>query len=215
MVTFVVPGAPFFHIAQELLAFEDFTRAMEEHLPLIAENEKNIIYAEFDETDDQKTRDGMEAWAAEFFDETLFRMYRSQILVTLWAIYESGIDQIGKHVREKGGHELKARDLHRKDTFTKYKLYFQNVLGIPLVITPQAEEYLTLLLKVRNAIVHGNGRRDGTSADWNVFKSWEAKGLSTELDRLSFSYTFVAEMVEVVSRSLRDLIERAQRAVKG
>jgi hypothetical protein len=114
----------FFDIEQELFAIEDFRVAMERQLPIVAKNETDRYYEEAAQHDEEAVRHGMEQWAHMFSEETLPRLFRSQILVTLWAVYEAAIDEIGEHLRRRGGHSLKP------DNFRGGKLDRLNSLAI-------------------------------------------------------------------------------------
>ena len=70
-----------------------------------------------------------------------------------------------------------------------------------------------MLLTLRNAIAHGNGRKDAVNENyWKKIQIWEneGKGISSVGGYLSFSSSFVKDTLELVSNSLGDLIGRAR-----
>ena len=70
-----------------------------------------------------------------------------------------------------------------------------------------------MLLTLRNAIAHGNGRKGAVNENhWKKIQIWEneGKGISSVGGYLSFSSSFVKDTLELVSNSLGDLIGRAR-----
>ena len=68
-----------------------------------------------------------------------------------------------------------------------------------------------MLLTLRNALAHGNGRKDAImESTWRNIESWNEAGINTEYEFLTFTADFVERMVHVVSDSLTELIERAK-----
>ena len=68
-----------------------------------------------------------------------------------------------------------------------------------------------MLLTLRNAIAHGNGRKDAiTESTWRNIESWNEAGIGTDYGFLTFTADCVERMVQVVSDSLKELIERAK-----
>lgn len=74
-------------------------------------------------------------------------------------------------------------------------------------------EYLDILLLVRNAVAHSNGRIEVIKPRaLQKIRSWEKthKGLSTDSQYLTFTAAFVEEMTKAVTASLEDLIKRVK-----
>ena len=94
------------------------------------------------------------------------------------------------------------------------KKYFDNVLNFILFNDEKTEENLEMLLILRNAIAHGNGRKDAVNEhSWRKIQVWEkqGKGITSSSDRLEFSSLFVNETLAIVRDSLRDLLQRVRK----
>lgn len=208
-----IPGIDFrfFEIAQELGSLKDYFRTTEQQLPVLAEHAQEQLFEELG-ADEDSYRD-VSWFAHRFAEDVLPRFFRSPILVALWAIYESGTNEIADYLQKQGGHALGLRDIKGKSEFDRINKYFQRVLGLTLITDTSAREHIELLLLLRNAIAHGNGREGPVKpVYWNKIKSWERRveGLSTDYGYVTFSGAFVAEMLTIVGNSLDDLIERAK-----
>ena len=87
------------------------------------------------------------------------RILRGPFLVTLFAVYETAVTEIGKLIQEKKGVQISLDDL-RGDLLSRAKKYYGNVLQFELSKGNQHWERLTLLSDLRNAIAHTNGLLD-------------------------------------------------------
>ena len=207
-----IPGIDFrfFAIAQELGSLKDYFRTTEQQLPLLAENAQEQLFQEL--APDEDSHSDISRFAHRFAEDVLPRFFRSPILVALWAIYESGTNEIACYLQQQGGQRLGLRDIKGNSEFDRIDKYFERVLGLPLITDTPAREHIELLLLLRNAIAHGNGREGAVNQNsWNKIKSWERRisGLSTDYGYVMFSEAFVGELLTIVGNSLCDLIERA------
>ena len=104
-------------------------------------------------------------------------MFRSTVLVILWAIFESAARQVAEALRVKRGLALKVKDIHGKDELDRLNKYFKNVLQFSLVTGDEELNRLDALRILRNAISHSNSRvdedfQDKKKEDWTKIKRW-------------------------------------------
>lgn len=200
----------FFEIGHELGSLQDYFRTTERQLPLLAEHAQEQLFEEL--ADEYNSRE-VSSFAHRFAEDVLPRCFRSPILVSLWAIYESGTTDIANYLRERGNHALKLQDISGRNELDRKRKYFEHILKFQLISDGRAQEYIEMLLVLRNSIAHGNGREEFVKENnWNKIKSWErrVKGISTDYGYLTFSEAFVGEMLNIVGNSLGDLIERVK-----
>jgi len=206
----------FVEIESELYAVEEHRRALEAQLPAIVESEGSRIREELQHEygpDEGELRYQEEAWVDEFLDRELPRLMRYPILVSLWAVYESATLNIAKELQKKRGQSLGLNDI-RGGVLEKTKKYFDHVLTFPLTSDNNELKWVHMLAVIRNAIAHGNGRREAVKPDtWRSIESWNQSGIDTDLQYLAFSREFIARMVEVITKSLSSLIERTKNEI--
>jgi hypothetical protein len=200
----------FFEIGHELGSLQDYFRTTERQLPLLAEHAEEQL---FEELTDEDTFGAVRSFAHRFAEDVLPRFFRSPILVALWAIYESGTTDIAEYLRQRGNHALKLQDISGRNELDRKRKYFEHILKFQLITDERAQEYIEMLLLLRNSIAHGNGHKDFVKENnWNKINSWERhiKGVSTEYGYLTFSESFIGEMLNIVGDSLNDLIQRVK-----
>jgi len=206
----------FAEIESELYAVEQHRLALEAQLPALLESERSRLREELRQQygpDEGELRYQEEAWVDEFIDYELPRLIRYPILVSLWAVYESATFNIAKELQKKRGQSLGLNDI-RGGVLDKAKKYFEHVLTFPLTSDQNELKWVHMLAVIRNAIAHGNGRREAVKPDtWRSIESWNQSGIDTDLQYLAFSGEFIARMVEVVTKSLSRLIERAKNEI--
>lgn len=205
----------FTEIESELYAVEQHRRALEDQLPAILDSQRLRIRDELKleyGPEEGELRYQEETWVDVFIDYELPRLIRYPILVSLWAVYESAVFRIAKELQKSRGHAIGLNDL-RGGVLERAKKYFEYVLTFPLTATDAELKWVGMLSLIRNAIAHGNGRRDAVRADiWKSIESWNQRGIETDLEYLALSAEFVSEMVEVIDKSLSDLIQRTRDA---
>ena len=202
----------FSEIQHELYAIDQHRLAIEAQLPSILETARERLQAEVP-TDDDPDYVQSELRAIEsFIDDDMPRFFRYPTLISLWAIYEAAATDISNEIRKNVGQSLTIEDL-RGDKLEKIKKYFEEVLKFPLVSNGQSLRYLRMLLILRNALAHGNGREDAIKQNtWKRIAKWNEPGIGTEHGFLTFTAVFVEQIVKVVSASLTDLIARVKTA---
>ena len=101
----------FSEIEAELFAISEHRDAIERQLPAIINTElrrKERVAKNYpDEFDFLRVTE-------DFLNEVLPRIYRSSMLVQLWAVFEGAIIEIAKYLREKTGHSLDIDDVWRQ-----------------------------------------------------------------------------------------------------
>jgi hypothetical protein len=198
-------------IQHELFAIEQHRLVSEAELPSILEAARERLRGEVTLDDDPDYVQYELTSIDRFIDEDMPRFFRYPILISLWAIYESAAMDISNEIRKNVNQPLTIQDL-TGDKLEKIKKYFGHVLNFPLVSDEESLRYLRMLLTLRNALAHGNGREDAIKPKgWEIIQKWNEPGIGTEYGFLTFTAEFIQEMVEMVSASLTDLIERVKK----
>ena len=202
----------FSEIQHELYAIEQHRLAIESELPAILETARERLQGEVTTDDDPDYLQYALSSIDSFIDDDMPRFFRYPTLISLWAIYESAATDISNEIRKNVGQSLTIEDL-RGDKLEKIKKYFEEVVKFPLVRDGQSLRYLRMLLILRNALAHGNGREDAIKQNtWKRIEKWNEPGIGTEHGFLTFTADFVEQIVRVVSASLTDLIARVKTA---
>lgn len=147
----------FSEIEAELFVIAENAETLERQLPLIAKSERERLEKKLEGLDPEE-RYGNLQWIDEYVDEVFPRLYRSTILVQLWAVFETAIIEISKYLQDKGGHTLDVDDVRGSSDYERALKYYDKVLRFPLIGVQGAKEQLDILLVARNAIAHRNGR---------------------------------------------------------
>jgi hypothetical protein len=147
----------FSEIQHELYAIEQHRFATEAQLPSILETARERLQGEVSPDDDPSYVQYELSSIDSFIDDDMPRFFRYPTLISLWAVYEAAATDISKEIRKNVGQSLTIEDL-RGDKLEKIKKYFEQVLKFPLVSDAQSVRYLRMLLILRNALAHGNGR---------------------------------------------------------
>jgi len=135
------------------------------------------------------------------------------MLVELWAVFESGIVEIAKYLQKEEGYSIGIEDLRASNDFERAQIYYDRVLRFPLIISDDVKARLNVLLLVRNAVAHSNGRIEVIKKNrLSMIQDWEKKhgGISTDGDYLNLTAAFVETMAQTVKTSLDDLIARVK-----
>jgi len=202
----------FMEIEAELSVIVNHAESIERQLAMVIEDEREKLEGELTRAD-QDEYYGMLHWIDEFADEVLPRLYRSPVLVQLWAVFESAIIEIARYIREQDQHALTVDDLRGTNDFERSQKYYEHVLRFPLIEIEGIKEQLNMLLLVRNGIAHCNGRVEAIKpTKIELIRRWEESdgGISVGIYYLNLSVDFVGEMAQAVKRSLEDLIRRVK-----
>ena len=204
----------FVEIEYELSALQEYIRTLDSQLPILEkrereELEKRIHEQNLDEADASMEYDQHH----DLIKRVVPRFFRGPVLVTLWAIYESGVQEVASHIQNKQSWALASRDIRGDNKLAQFKKYYEYILKFPLITSDPARERIEMLQVLRNALAHGNGRKDAVK-DWEKIEKWSQtnKGIIADHDYLMFTGAFVQETFTIVSDSLRDLIQRTKSA---
>lgn len=203
----------FREIEAELFVVLQHAEAVERQLPQIAESERYRLGQELYSIDDEDEYREMESWIEEFVEEVVPRLYRSPLLVELWAVLESGIIEIANYLQKQQGHSISVQDLRSNNDFERAAKYYDRVLRFPLIKAGDIRERLKMLVLVRNVVAHCNGRIEVINEDrLRKICAWEEKygEISTDRAYLTFTAVFVESMALAVKTLLEDLIKRVR-----
>ncbi len=180
----------------------------------MAAERQRLEATELEGINDEYEHQAVNEWINEFVEETVPRLYRAPLLVELWAVFESGVIEIAKHLQKKQGHSLGLKDLRANNDFERARKYYQHVLHVPLITKDGVKERLDTLVLVRNAVAHCNGRIEVIPEDrLKKIQNWEQQqgDLSTDRRYLSFTGAFIKDMADAVKTALEDFTERVKQ----
>ena len=200
--------AEFFH---ELYALQDYIDSIESQLPDLIIKEKKKAHEKLSKLnyeDDPFEYQAFEREAYELVEDVLPRYFRNPIIVTLWAIFESGIIEIAKEVKDQRNLPISLKDING-DFLERTNKYFNHVIEIPIEIRGKSWQQIRTLYLLRNAIAHCNGRVENIRNDSNRKKieQLESKGISTINGNVMCSPDFINESHKIVLEFLTDLTE--------
>jgi hypothetical protein len=212
----------FLEVSLELSALKDYWTTVELQLPTLAEDAGNRLFHEWLGPNAEEQEVHMASSAVMTFTEyELPRMFRSTVLVILWAIFESASRQVAEALRAKKGLVLKLKDIKGKDDLDSLNKYFAYVLQFPLTNSEEELNRLDALRILRNSIAHWNSRmdeefQDKKKEDWKKIKEWAASGngISVDMGYLDFSKEFIERALATVGESMDNVIGRAVDALK-
>lgn len=197
----------------ELYALEQYMDSVESQLPDILKREEKKTYKTLRQKGydkDEFERHQMYEQIAEF-EEVLPRHFRSSILVTLWSIFESAIYEIAEEVRGRQNQEIRLRDIRGDDFLDCAQKYFNHIIKIPLNTEGTPWQHLKMFYKLRNAIVHANGRLENLRNDKtlkNIKKLVKTDiGIQEINGIIQFSVDLIKETFLIVLHMLQDLTE--------
>jgi hypothetical protein len=200
-------------IEAELYVTLDYLRILDDHLPVVARNERARLENGLEGLEGEEFLTTLR-WIDEWVDDDLPRLYFSPVLVQLWAVFESAITEISKYLKERQGELRSIKDVKRgANDFERTEGYYRDVLGFPLIQIDGAKEQLDMLLLARNAIAHSNGRIEAIKSK-SLERLWEMgqrhAGVRIGSDYISFYIGFVRQMAHTVSTVIEDLIRRVK-----
>lgn len=138
------------------------------------------------------------------------RFFWGSFIVTLYAVYETGVTEIAKLIQKTKKEEIGINDL-RYDFLERAKKYYKSILKFELCTDENTWQRIKMLSTLRHAIAHANGRIDMLNASTkNKIKNWEKQniGIDSYYDYLVIKSDFAKETLGKVSASLRELVER-------
>lgn len=208
----------------EIVALREYHALIESRLPAFIE-EFEVAHDEVTSADD--VRGMLARWQVEAMMPSVLR---NPLLISLWAIYESALVEIGVTLQNHRGlgyslltntHELpqgldasfiKKWD-KKKDLFSRAKLYFEGELGFSLYPSPAAERDMRALNSLRNTLAHANGRKGAqSSTKWDeLSRLFKAKaGIDMSNGGVTVEAGFVQQQIDVVQNVVSHLITQAR-----
>ncbi len=155
----------------------------------------------------------MESEVEDLSRDVLPRLLRHSFIVSTWAVYEGGVFEIAQYLAKHRGARLKLKDIRAEGFLAQAQLYFDSVLTLPLDPDHERLRALDTLLKVRNAIAHGHGRKGVVKAStWDTLEKMATAG-----DGVAISHGYIIvgpeltrELFVAVDESLTDLMARSK-----
>jgi hypothetical protein len=201
----------FVDVTYELWALREYREVLERQLIAIRSDLEAQLKARLKGEDDEEEQSLAHQEHDELAEHILPRMFRCPLLVSLFAVYESGVTDVAEYVRGQRGATLRLDDMRRADFLDRAKLYFEHVLHFPLVRSEGEWHRLRMLATLRNMQAHANGRsRASPPSVVKKLYGWEQLGVELHFGRLEISETFLRSMLETVDGTLSDLVARAQ-----
>ena len=201
----------FVELFHELYALEQYMDSVESQLPDLIKKEEENAYSRLRQKgyeNDSFERDQIRQQLYALIEEVLPRYFFSSILVTLWAIFESGIIEIAKEVKDQQNQVVKLNDI-KGNLLERANKYFNHIIKIPIETGDSAWQYLRMFYLLRNAIAHANGRLENIKSEKDVrkIKKWSNDniGIDNVNGNLIFSSEFVRKTFSVVFKVIKDL----------
>ncbi len=207
----------FLEVHYELNALKKHISIIESQLPMIIKSEQEKAkkaWCHDEKVTDEAIIKLKHYEINELVEIALPKYFRSSILVTLWAIFESAIHEIAKV-------EMKQQKLNKifidsgNSFFERFKNYYKNILKLPLETDGKSWQHLKMFYVFRNAIVHANGQLDNIKNESNKIKikQWikDDIGIKENKGNLLFSPEFIIKTYDIINNILKDLINKVKK----
>ena len=204
----------FVELEHELDSLSTFREVFEEQLNFVEDQQRirlnaRFASAEWDDADRQVASQEVDF----LVEEVLPRFFRGPFLISLWAVFESGMIELADYLAEKKQLPLKLRDIRGCNPFDQWNKYYTHVAGYSLGFDESTRQKLEELRLVRNALAHANGRIDLVKQrDREKLEMWcaEDRGLHTRFHLLIFSVEYTREAEVLVTEALSGLLSRVR-----
>jgi catechol 2,3-dioxygenase-like lactoylglutathione lyase family enzyme len=147
-------------------------------------------------------------------DYVLPRFMRGPFLVALWACFESGVQAVARGLHKELSASIELRELRGDSFLARSKRYYQAILGLELDDDQARYSRLVDLYRVRNALAHANGLREGMSEDdWSRLEGTLKRhdvALDMRRGMLVLPRAYLESAYSDVDASLRSVVERAR-----
>jgi len=203
-----------FDVSLELHALQDYLETMEKQIVHIQESERIIL----DETImGQNISPDNPEWLFEHqaYDHRinflLPRFFRGPFLVSLYAVYESAVTEISRHIQNSLCLSVSINDIRGDNFLSCANKYYKHILDFDLFCDNSAWHQIIMLSEIRNAIAHTNGRVEmlREKARKQILE-WEKNKIGIELQWgfIIVNAKFAQRTFSAVQLSLEDLVER-------
>lgn len=206
----------FIEIEYELSSLSRYRERLEEQLSSIEDQEylrlkAQVLSAEsMDAADRQFATEEVE----DLVEAVLPRIFRGSYLVSLWAVFESGIVEIADYLSGAKKLPLRLRDVRGSNLFDQWDKFYSHVANYPLDLKDGLRESMCELHVVRNAYAHSNGRIDRMNEKMGrIVQQMCAKecGLSQYSGVLLASREYAENMTQHVEKALSGLVRRIRK----
>jgi hypothetical protein len=207
----------FVEIGYELWGLAHYRETLEEQIIQLADQKKREVrkrLASEGLTPDDPEYSSEVQQIDTLTDEVLPRFFRGPFLISLWAVFESGMNEIGEYLGSRRATVLRPRDIRGRDPKDTWAKYFDHVVKYPLGIDDTTWQRLDELREVRNAMAHANGRVELLAEPLRrKIEEWcaEQRGLSTYFGLLIIAAVYVRDANELVDDTLSSLIARVRK----
>ena len=151
-------------LSGELFALEDHLQLIESQMEHIRKTERLRIEAELRKDrlspEDPEWHQALDGYT-ELIECLLPRFFRGTFLMTLYAVYESGVKEIAKLMQEKNPEKISINEFIQKtrgNFLQCAKKYYEDILNFDLYTKEDVLENVKMLYELRNAYAHANGR---------------------------------------------------------
>jgi hypothetical protein len=195
----------FLDLFYELYALEELIAIFESQLTDLIGKEEEKLSNSF------KKKETFEIFRFyTLIQRTLPRYYWGQVLLTLWAIFESGLIEIAKEVKDQQNQIIKLNDI-RGNVLERSNKYFNHIVKTPINTKDESWRHLKMFCVLRNVLAHTNGRVENlvNEKDINKIKIWAKDDIGVALTSgvLEFTSDFVKKTYSVVFRVTKDLAD--------
>lgn len=146
----------FLEIQHELYLLEEYIDVLDSQLDALIQKENKEYDEKIKSESDESERDILRQDYYEYTESTLIKFFRYPVIVTLWAVFESGVNFTANYVREKEKIALELKDIRGDDFLDQSKKYFSHILQFPHFYNN--DKKINELKILRNVIMHHNGQ---------------------------------------------------------
>lgn len=200
----------FTSMAFQIPALAKYASLIESHIPALAEETQFLS---------PNAHPAAELYEM-FVDSRLLVAMRPPLVLSLWAIYESGVCEISEALRTLGISKDSLLTLTRVSipirnrTFTRVaKWFFHAKLQVSLFPSNKIASKVQQLETIRNILIHGNGVRTATKEnDWKKLKQMVlvSKGLDVSNNYLQIAPEYLAEQIRHIDEAAKHIVEAAR-----
>lgn len=200
-------------VSLELHALKDHYELIEKQIFLLGHAEKASL-DEFREKNKLTPEDPEWDFARQEFDDKveflLPRFFWGPFIVSLYAVLETSVIEIANLIQQSQKQGLSINDL-KGNFLERAKKYYKNVLKFELCSDNNIWQRIKMLVEVRHAIAHSNGRIDMLNNNSKKkIKALEKQnlGISSHYNYILVDSNFAKETFAKVRLLLEDLVKR-------
>lgn len=206
----------FVEISCELNAIARYIDSVDQQLPDLIQKEGNKAYERLKQRgyeNDEVERQIMRQELYKLTEVTLPKYFWGSTLVTIWAIFESGISEIAAELKSQKNLGISLNDING-DVIERVNKYFNYILDMPIETRSKNWQHLRMLYDLRNAIAHANGRFENVKNknDIKKIKNWAKAdiGIQAVSGDILFTSDFVKKTHGIIFELLDDLIKKVK-----